>query len=165
MEQIFDMVQTSQPVVPQLDVRMNQCLRMELVHFLSIFKLFSFINSKIVQSIDISKVEFRCFCFCFVFFRDLRYSSLFVIVLINYERCTTATDNSIRSTLPIPEEFSKALFTIDIGQNDLSAGFRKMTNDQFRMAIPDIINEFAIAIEVSQFLSIDLWFRSERNLG
>lgn len=79
-----------------------------------------------------------------------------MIVLINYERCTTATDNSIRSTLPIPEEFSKALFTIDIGQNDLSAGFRKMTNDQFRMAIPDIINEFAIAIEVSQFLSIDL---------
>lgn len=63
------------------------------------------------------------------------------------DRYLEATDNSIRSTLPIPEEFSKALFTIDIGQNDLSAGFRKMTNDQFRMAIPDIINEFAIAIE------------------
>ncbi|KGN59717.1 GDSL esterase/lipase At5g14450 [Cucumis sativus] len=63
------------------------------------------------------------------------------------DRYVEAIDDSIRSTLPVPEEFSKALFTIDIGQNDLSAGFRKMTNDQFRKAIPDIINEFATAVE------------------
>ncbi|XP_023521788.1 GDSL esterase/lipase At5g14450-like, partial [Cucurbita pepo subsp. pepo] len=63
------------------------------------------------------------------------------------DRYREETNDFIRSTLPIPEDFSKALFTIDIGQNDLSAGFRKMTNDQFRRAIPNIIGEFAAAIE------------------
>ncbi|XP_038905602.1 GDSL esterase/lipase At5g14450-like isoform X2 [Benincasa hispida] len=56
-------------------------------------------------------------------------------------------DDSIKNTLPIPEEFSKAIFTIDIGQNDLSAGFRKMTNAQFLTTIPNIIDEFSRAIE------------------
>ena len=71
----------------------------------------------------------------------------------------TETNDFIRSTLPIPEDFSKALFTIDIGQNDLSAGFRKMTNDQFRMAIPNIIGEFAAAIEVSRLFSNHFMFK------
>ena len=83
---------------------------------------------------------------------------MYVVFHNNYDLYTAAIDDSIRSTLPVPEEFSKALFTIDIGQNDLSAGFRKMTNDQFRKAIPDIINEFATAVEVSQFPSIKLYF-------
>lgn len=54
---------------------------------------------------------------------------------------------SERSNLPVPGEFSEALYTFDIGQNDLSAGFRKMSNDQLRAAIPDIINQFASAVK------------------
>eukprot|EP00257_Ricinus_communis_P026123 XP_025013537.1 GDSL esterase/lipase At5g14450 isoform X2 [Ricinus communis] len=49
--------------------------------------------------------------------------------------------------LPRPEEFAKALYTFDIGQNDLSVGFRKMSFDQLRAAMPDIINQLATAVQ------------------
>ncbi|KAI9075544.1 hypothetical protein K1719_042450 [Acacia pycnantha] len=52
-----------------------------------------------------------------------------------------------RSKLPVPEEFSKALYTFDIGQNDLSVGFRKMSFDQLRAALPDIINQLTSAVQ------------------
>lgn len=52
-----------------------------------------------------------------------------------------------RSKLPVPEEFSKALYTFDIGQNDLSVGFRKMNFDQMRAAMPDIVNQLASAVK------------------
>jgi len=54
-----------------------------------------------------------------------------------------------RSKLPVPEEFSKALYTFDIGQNDLSVGFRKMNFDQIRESMPDIVNQLANAVKVS----------------
>ncbi|KAJ9152839.1 hypothetical protein P3X46_026354 [Hevea brasiliensis] len=49
--------------------------------------------------------------------------------------------------LPRPEEFAKALYTFDIGQNDLSVGFRKMSFDQLRAALPDIVNQLASAVQ------------------
>ncbi|XP_059640425.1 GDSL esterase/lipase At5g14450-like [Cornus florida] len=52
-----------------------------------------------------------------------------------------------RSNLPRPEDFSKALYTFDIGQNDLSVGFRKLSVEQHRAAIPDIVNQFAAAVQ------------------
>ncbi|KAG5527148.1 hypothetical protein RHGRI_028160 [Rhododendron griersonianum] len=55
--------------------------------------------------------------------------------------------NSDRDKLPKPEEFSKALYTFDIGQNDLSVGFRKLSDEQLRAAMPDIINQFASAVQ------------------
>ncbi|KAI9075584.1 hypothetical protein K1719_042490 [Acacia pycnantha] len=58
-----------------------------------------------------------------------------------------AKNPSERSKLPVPEEFSKALYTFDIGQNDLSVGFRKMSFDQLRAAMPDIINQLATAVQ------------------
>jgi len=57
-----------------------------------------------------------------------------------------------RSKLPVPEEFSKALYTFDIGQNDLSVGFRKMNFDQIRESMPDIVNQLANAVKVSTHL-------------
>ncbi|KAH7532435.1 hypothetical protein FEM48_Zijuj04G0019500 [Ziziphus jujuba var. spinosa] len=54
---------------------------------------------------------------------------------------------SDRINLPRPEEFSKALYTFDIGQNDLSVGFRKLSLDQLRAALPDIINQLASAVQ------------------
>ena len=50
----------------------------------------------------------------------------------------------------MPEEFSKALYTFDIGQNDLSVGFRKLSSDQLRAAMPDIVNQLASAVKVSR---------------
>ncbi|KAI3452491.1 hypothetical protein Pfo_009155 [Paulownia fortunei] len=51
-----------------------------------------------------------------------------------------------KSKLPRPQEFSRALYTLDIGQNDLVAGFRKLTMPQLRAAIPDTVNQFAAAV-------------------
>nr|KJB11575.1 hypothetical protein B456_001G266600 [Gossypium raimondii] len=55
-------------------------------------------------------------------------------------------DPSEKDKLPRPEDFSKALYTFDIGQNDLSVGFRKLSFDQLRASIPDIINQLASAV-------------------
>lgn len=57
-----------------------------------------------------------------------------------------AKDPSEKDKLPRPEDFTKALYTFDIGQNDLSVGFRKLSFDQLRAAIPDIINQLASAV-------------------
>ncbi|XP_022865027.1 GDSL esterase/lipase At5g14450-like [Olea europaea var. sylvestris] len=48
--------------------------------------------------------------------------------------------------LPRPREFSRALYTFDIGQNDLAAGFGKLSAVQLKAAIPDIVNQFAMAV-------------------
>lgn len=53
----------------------------------------------------------------------------------------------IKSRLPRPEEFSKALYTLDCGQNDLSFGFMSTTEEQVLASIPNIINQFALAVE------------------
>lgn len=52
-----------------------------------------------------------------------------------------------KSVLPRPEDFSTALYTFDIGQNDLSVAFRTMNDDQIHAAIPDIIAQFSTAIQ------------------
>lgn len=52
-----------------------------------------------------------------------------------------------RSRLPMPEDFSKALYVFDIGQNDLAAGFRKMTNEQLNASMPDIVSQLATAVQ------------------
>ncbi|KAJ7974677.1 GDSL esterase/lipase [Quillaja saponaria] len=61
-----------------------------------------------------------------------------------YKQAKTASE---RSKLPVPEDYSKALYTFDIGQNDLSVGFRKMSFDQLRATIPDITNQLATAVQ------------------
>ncbi|KAK9669347.1 hypothetical protein RND81_13G124900 [Saponaria officinalis] len=54
----------------------------------------------------------------------------------------------IRSMLPKEEVFSKALYTFDIGQNDLGVAFRTMNNDdQIRADIPNIIDQFSSAVQ------------------
>ncbi|OWM71498.1 GDSL esterase/lipase At5g14450-like [Punica granatum] len=56
-------------------------------------------------------------------------------------------DQAEKSKLPVQEEFSKALYTFDIGQNDLSVGFRKLSSDQLKAALPDIVNQLASAVQ------------------
>ncbi|KAI3793919.1 hypothetical protein L1987_36542 [Smallanthus sonchifolius] len=52
-----------------------------------------------------------------------------------------------KSQLQRPDDFSKALFTMDLGQNDLSVGFRTLNKQQLRAKIPDIINELIISVQ------------------
>lgn len=60
-----------------------------------------------------------------------------------------AKEETDRARLPVPEHFSKALYTMDIGQNDLAAGFRKMNMEQLHAAIPDIVNQLTAQVRVS----------------
>ncbi|KAL6567861.1 hypothetical protein OROGR_001529 [Orobanche gracilis] len=50
--------------------------------------------------------------------------------------------------LPRAEHFSHALYTFDIGQNDLTAGyFLNMTTDQVRAYVPDVLNQFKTVVK------------------
>ncbi|KAJ0692646.1 putative alpha-L-fucosidase [Helianthus annuus] len=57
-----------------------------------------------------------------------------------------AKDDSQRQNLPRPNDFMKAIYTIDIGQNDLAYVFRTMGVEASRAAIADIIEQFANSI-------------------
>ncbi|XP_043704562.1 GDSL esterase/lipase At5g14450 [Telopea speciosissima] len=57
------------------------------------------------------------------------------------------SDGSDLARLPRPWDFSKALYTLDIGQNDLSVGFRTMSDAQLRATIADILDKFSTAVQ------------------
>ncbi|XP_057507563.1 GDSL esterase/lipase At3g27950-like isoform X2 [Actinidia eriantha] len=52
-----------------------------------------------------------------------------------------------KTSLPTPEAFPKALYTLDTGQNDLVAGLTSSTVEQVKRSIPSIIDEFALALK------------------
>ncbi|KDP45345.1 hypothetical protein JCGZ_09594 [Jatropha curcas] len=52
-----------------------------------------------------------------------------------------------RGSLPNPKDFSKALYTFDIGHNDLAFGFLNTTEDQVHLAFPDILAQFSQAVQ------------------
>ncbi|KAK8526392.1 hypothetical protein V6N13_017430 [Hibiscus sabdariffa] len=50
--------------------------------------------------------------------------------------------------MPKKEHFSSALYTFDIGQNDLTAGyFSNMSTDQVKAYVPDVLNQFQTIIQ------------------
>ncbi|CAN7003702.1 unnamed protein product [Brassica oleracea var. botrytis] len=53
-----------------------------------------------------------------------------------------------KGVLARPKDFSKALYTFDIGQNDLAIGFQNMTEEQLKATIPAIIESFTTAIKL-----------------
>lgn len=56
-----------------------------------------------------------------------------------------------KKLLPRKEYFSQALYTFDIGQNDLTTGLKlNMTTDQIKAYIPDVLDQFSNAIRVSK---------------
>ncbi|KAL8138241.1 hypothetical protein V2J09_004242 [Rumex salicifolius] len=59
-----------------------------------------------------------------------------------------------RSVLPNPEYFNKALYTFDIGQNDLAVAFRNLNNDQIRALLPDMLAQFSSAIQVMNLINL-----------
>ncbi|CAD5166436.1 unnamed protein product [Musa acuminata subsp. malaccensis] len=53
-----------------------------------------------------------------------------------------------KDELPPEDYFSKALYTFDIGQNDLTSGYvSNMTTDEVKATIPDILNKFTVVIK------------------
>ncbi|KAF5182317.1 GDSL esterase/lipase [Thalictrum thalictroides] len=58
-----------------------------------------------------------------------------------------AKNPSENAYLPNPNEFSNALYTMDIGQNDLSHVIGKVPDDQAKAIIPDMIQQYSAAIQ------------------
>lgn len=53
------------------------------------------------------------------------------------------------SYMPKSESFAKALYTFDIGQNDLAQGlFTGMSIDQIKQSLPDLVNGFTEILKV-----------------
>lgn len=53
-----------------------------------------------------------------------------------------------REILPKPDYFSKALYTFDMGQNDLTVGYlTNMTTEQVEAYVPDVMERFAEGIQ------------------
>ncbi|KAF8037527.1 hypothetical protein BT93_B0429 [Corymbia citriodora subsp. variegata] len=64
-----------------------------------------------------------------------------------YNRLNQSNKTSAFSyRLPRPQDFSRALYTFDIGQNDLSYGLQHTTVEQVIASIPDILSQFSQAV-------------------
>lgn len=61
----------------------------------------------------------------------------------------SGTNPLLKSTLPRPGEFEKALYTFDIGQNDLAYGFQHTSEAETLASIPKILDGFSQAVLVS----------------
>lgn len=60
--------------------------------------------------------------------------------------------------LPKARVFSRALYTFDIGQNDLTAGyFLNMTTDEVRAYIPDVLGQFKTYVKVASTCLISIF--------
>lgn len=74
---------------------------------------------------------------------------------LRFKYLTTALYNQLtpngkrgpsKGKLSRPEDFSKALYAFDIGQNDLAFGFQHTTEEQVTASIPDILANLSQAI-------------------
>ncbi|CAI9109956.1 OLC1v1009900C1 [Oldenlandia corymbosa var. corymbosa] len=64
-----------------------------------------------------------------------------------YNLAKTESDRNSLNRLPRQQDFSRALYTIDIGQNDVAFGFRKrMTKKEHLATFPGVIEQFAAQI-------------------
>ncbi|XP_019183496.1 PREDICTED: GDSL esterase/lipase At5g14450-like [Ipomoea nil] len=82
------------------------------------------------------------------FFLDIQISQFiqFKKRTIELYNKLAGTNQVYKDVLPRPEEFSKSLYTFDIGQNDLSHGFQYSNVSQTLQSIPKIMDKFSQAL-------------------
>ncbi|KAL0297033.1 UNVERIFIED_CONTAM: GDSL esterase/lipase [Sesamum radiatum] len=62
---------------------------------------------------------------------------------------TTISKRSFHNLLPEEGYFSRALYTFDIGQNDLTAGYKlNWSTEQVKAYVPDVLNQFSRVIKL-----------------
>ncbi|XP_054816464.1 GDSL esterase/lipase At5g14450-like [Prosopis cineraria] len=80
-------------------------------------------------------------------FKQFKYrTSVLYTQLSGTEPAVKSSLPTVKSSLPRPDEFSKALYTFDIGQNDLYFGFQHTSDEQVRSSIPNILDSFYQAV-------------------
>ncbi|KAL4573972.1 hypothetical protein LXL04_020794 [Taraxacum kok-saghyz] len=58
-----------------------------------------------------------------------------------------------RNLFPNIDKFSRALYTFDIGQNDLTAGYKlNMSTQEVKAYVPDVISQLTTVVQVRYFL-------------
>ncbi|XP_027769212.1 GDSL esterase/lipase At5g14450-like isoform X2 [Solanum pennellii] len=118
-----------------------------LAHFLLIFKLSTTLNLK--NELPTCTIKVR---------HSLSHFANKINNLNELWDFVGKEESADKSRLAIPVEFSKALYTIDIGQNDISVASRMLPKmEQVGAIIPDIINQFAAQLR-------DLYKKGARNL-
>ncbi|XP_058111545.1 GDSL esterase/lipase At3g26430-like isoform X1 [Magnolia sinica] len=67
---------------------------------------------------------------------------------LNRSQTTAKQGGVFKDLLPKEDYFPRALYTFDIGQNDLTSGFFSgLTEDEVIATIPDILNKFTTAVQ------------------
>ncbi|KAF2308541.1 hypothetical protein GH714_010441 [Hevea brasiliensis] len=76
------------------------------------------------------------------------FLALQVSQFIQFKARTTQLykNSSNNGSLPNPKDFRKALYTFDIGQNDIIFGFMNTTENQVPVTFPDILSQFSQAV-------------------
>nr|POE57596.1 esterase [Quercus suber] len=81
------------------------------------------------------------------FYLDIQYSQQFV-QFKSRSQMIRKKGGIFATLMPKGDYFSKALYTFDIGQNDLGEGFfGNMTIEEVNASIPDIVNKFSINVK------------------
>lgn len=134
---------SQQPDLPS-DLRTQPYLRAGIVLSPWMFSTFSSpISAKDLISFALAnKVPLHFIHFCSV---NHKLSQSHQII----KSTQSAAGQVFDTLLPKDQSFSQALYTFDIGQNDLTAGYKlNMSTLQVRAYIPDVLAQFSTVIKV-----------------
>lgn len=135
---------------PPSDLKTQPSLRVVTAPYPLMFSLFSSLISKQDPNSLANKVQKKPFPLNF----EWKLNNLIICYFDFF-----GTGGVFEKLLPKEEYFSQALYTFDIGQNDLTAGYKlNMTTEQVKAYIPDVLGQFSNVIRVRLISNLMLWY-------